>query len=137
MPTAEARAVDHIGIAVRDLESALAVYAAIGLHPEAIEDVASEGVRVAFLPVGDASLELLEPLAPDGVIARFLEKRGEGLHHVALAVEDIVAAMEHARSAGLRVLDEHPRPGARGRKVAFIHPKSVGGVLLEFVQNPV
>lgn len=128
--------VDHIGIAVRNLDSALKSYAAIGLRPEGSEAVRSEGVTVAFLRVGDAHLELLEPLGADTVIARFLEKRGEGLHHVALAVNDIVAAMARARGNGLRVIDDRPREGARGRQVAFVHPKSVGGVLLEFVQNP-
>jgi methylmalonyl-CoA epimerase len=128
--------VDHIGIAVRSMETALKAYAAIGLRPEATETVRSEGVTVAFLRVGDAHLELLEPLGPDTVVARFLEKRGEGLHHVALAVDDIDASMEQARKNGLAVIDQHPRTGARGRKVAFIHPKSTGGVLLEFVQYP-
>ena len=128
--------VDHIGIAVRSLDSALKTYAAIGLRPEASEAVRTEGVTVAFLSVGDAHLELLEPLGTDTVIARFLEKHGEGLHHVALAVEDVVVAMERARANGLAVIDEQPRDGARGRKVAFVHPKSMGGVLLEFVQNP-
>jgi len=128
--------VDHIGIAVADLDSALKAYAAIGLRPEATEAVKSEGVTVAFLRVGDTHLELLEPLGPETVIARFLEKRGAGLHHVALAVDDVVVAMEEARRNGLAVIDEHPRMGARGRKVAFIHPKSTGGVLLEFVEYP-
>jgi len=128
--------VDHIGIAVADLDSALKAYAAIGLRPEATEAVKSEGVTVAFLRVGDTHLELLEPLGPETVIARFLEKRGAGLHHVALAVDDVVGAMEEARRNGLAVIDEHPRMGARGRKVAFIHPKSTGGVLLEFVEYP-
>ena len=128
--------VDHIGIAVRRLESSLKAYAAIGLRPEATETVRTEGVTVAFLRVGDAHLELLEPLGPDTVIARFLDKRGEGLHHVALAVDDIRAAMEQARRNGLAVIGETPRLGARGRQVAFVHPKSTGGVLLEFVQYP-
>ena len=126
--------VDHIGIAVRSLDAALRVYGAIGLRPTVTESVPSEGVRVAFLPAGDAHLELLEPLGTDGVIAKFLDTRGEGLHHVALAVDDIVAAMDRARAAGLAVIDERPRQGARGRKVAFLHPKATGGVLLELVQ---
>ena len=125
-----------MGIAVRSLESALKAYAAIGLRPEATETVTSEGVTVAFLRVGDAHLELLEPLGSETVVARFLEKRGEGLHHLALAVADVAAAMDQARRNGLAVIDERPRSGARGRKVAFVHPKSMGGVLLEFVQYP-
>ncbi len=128
--------IDHIGIAVRSLASALKVYEAIGLRPEGTEDVPTEGVRTAFLRVGESHLELLEPLTPNGVIARFLEKRGEGLHHIALAVDDILVAMEQARKRGLAVIDEKPRTGARGRQVAFVHPKSTGGVLLEFVQYP-
>jgi methylmalonyl-CoA/ethylmalonyl-CoA epimerase len=128
--------IDHIGIAVRNLDSALKAYAAIGLHLEATEKVPSEGVTVAFLRVGGAHLELLEPLGPDTFIGRFVEKRGEGMHHLALAVEDILTAMKQARRNGLAVIDEEPREGARGRKVAFVHPKSTGGVLLEFVQNP-
>ena len=128
--------VDHIGIAVRSVDSALRVYRSIGLDAAITETVPSEGVKVAFVPLGESHLELLESLTPDGVIAKFLEKRGEGLHHVALAVDDIVAAMDRSRSAGLAVIDERPRQGARGRKVAFVHPKSTGGVLLEFVENP-
>lgn len=126
--------VDHIGIAVRSLDSALNVYASLGIHAAGTEEVPSEGVRIAFLPVGESQLELLEPLAADTVIAKFLERRGEGLHHIALAVHDVVAAMDGARTAGLAVIDEIPRRGARGRQVAFVHPKSTGGVLLEFVQ---
>ena len=128
--------VDHIGIAVRSVDSALRVYRSIGLDAAITETVPSEGVKVAFVPLGESHLELLESLTPDGVVAKFLERRGEGLHHVALAVDDIVAAMDRSRSAGLAVIDERPRQGARGRKVAFVHPKSTGGVLLEFVENP-
>ncbi len=126
---------DHVGIAVRSLDAALKVYAGIGLTPTGTETVPTEGVRVAFLPVGDTHLELLAPLAADGVLAKFLATRGEGMHHVAFAVDDILAAMSRAHSAGLAVVDDAPRPGARGRKVAFLHPKSTGGVLLELVQN--
>lgn len=128
--------IDHVGIAVRSLETALRPYEAIGLRPSHTESVTTEGVRVAFLPVGEAHLELLEPINPEGVIARFLEQRGEGVHHLALAVEDILAAMARARASNLSVIDDAPRPGARGRKVAFIHPKSTHGVLLEFVEYP-
>ena len=128
--------VDHIGIAVRNLDAALKAYAAIGLRPTSTEALPSEGVRIAFLPAGEAHLELLEPLAADGTLAKFLENRGEGLHHIALAVDDIEAAMRRAQSAGLAVIDKVPRQGARGRRVAFIHPRSTGGVLLEFVENP-
>lgn len=128
--------VDHIGIAVRNLDSALKAYAAIGLHPETTQAVPTEGVTVAFLRVGASHLELLEPLGPDTFIGRFIDKRGEGMHHLALAVDNILTAMKQARRNGLAVIDDEPREGARGRKVAFVHPKSMGGVLLEFVENP-
>ena len=128
--------IDHIGIAVRSVESAAKAYEAIGLRVTLRDEVPTEGVRVAFLPIGESHLELLEPLNPEGVIAKFLEKRGEGMHHVAFAVDDIAAAMATARGSGLAVIDEKPRQGARGRKVAFVHPKSTAGVLVEFVQNP-
>lgn len=128
--------IDHIGIAVRSVEAAAKAYEAVGLRVTLRDEVPSEGVRVAFLPVGESHLELLEPMNPEGVIAKFLEKRGEGTHHVAFAVDDILAAMAAARGSGLQVLDEKPRQGARGRKVAFVHPKSTAGVLVEFVENP-
>lgn len=126
---------DHVGVAVRNLESSLRTYEAIGVHPEAIETVHAEGVKVAFLRVGDAHIELLEPLGPEGAVAKFLDRRGEGMHHLAIEVEDIRDAMARAKTSGLAVIDDEPRRGARGRLVAFVHPKSVGGVLLEFVQN--
>ncbi len=128
--------IDHIGLAVKNLEAALKVYAAVGLRPTITDTVPTEGVKVAFVPVGESHLELLEPLAADGAIAKFLATRGEGIHHVALEVDDIAAAMAQARAGGLAVIDGTPRQGARGRTVAFVHPKSTGGVLLEFVQNP-
>ena len=125
---------DHVGVAVRDLESALRPYEAIGVRPEAVETVEAEGVKVAFLRVGDAHVELLEPLRAEGAVARFLEKRGEGMHHLAVEVDDIIAAIARAKAAGLAVIDDEPRRGARGRLVAFVHPRSFGGVLLEFVE---
>jgi len=127
--------VDHVGIAVRRLDAALVTYRSMGLAPESIETLASLGVRAAFLPAGDLSIELLEPLTPDGVIARFLERRGEGLHHVAFRVPDIRGELERLREAGMRLVDEEPRVGARGRLVAFVHPSSVHGVLVELVQE--
>ena len=127
--------VDHVGIAVRRLDAALVTYRSMGLAPESIEALVSQGVRAAFLPAGDVSIELLEPLTPDGVIARFLERRGEGLHHVAFRVPDIRGELERLREAGMRLVDEEPRVGARGRLVAFVHPSSVHGVLVELVQE--
>jgi len=126
--------VHHIGIAVRSLDAALASYRALGLEPESIEEVRSQGVRVAFLPAGPVRVELLESLAPDGVIAKFIERRGEGLHHLAFAVADIRAEMRRLRDEGLALVDTEPRPGAHGRLVAFVQPRSAHGVLLELVQ---
>lgn len=125
---------DHIGIAVKRLDDAIALYGTFGLQPESIEDIASEGVRAAFLRAGGVRLELLESLRDDGVIARFIERRGEGLHHLAFATDDIRAAMARVRDAGLDLVDSEPRRGAHGRLVAFVHPKSAHGVLLELVQ---
>jgi len=128
-------AAHHIGIAVKDLQVALARYRALGLRSEAIEDVPTEGVKVAFLDAGGVRLELLEPLTKDGVIARFLEKRGEGMHHVAFATPDIVREMERLRGEGFELVDREPRRGAHGRLVAFVHPRSAHGVLIELVQE--
>ncbi len=127
--------VDHIGIAVRRLEDALDRYRALGLEPESIEEIPTEGVRAAFFPAGETRLELLESLNPEGVIARFVAKRGEGLHHVAFSTQDIGAEMARLREAGFHLVDREPRRGAHGRLVAFIHPRSAHGVLLELVQK--
>lgn len=125
----------HIGIAVRSLEQALPAYLALGLTPGSVDDVPTEGVRAALLDVGGVRLELLESLRPDGVVARFLERRGEGLHHIAFAVADIRSEMERLARMGLSLVDPSPRPGAHGRQVAFVHPKAVHGVLVELVQD--
>jgi len=126
---------DHIGIAVRDLNAALAFYRdALGLEVDAPEDVISQRVRARFVPVGSASLELLEATAPDSPIAKYVEKRGPGLHHITLRVEDIVGALAQLKSRGARLIDERPRPGAGGSLVAFIHPSSAHGVLVELKQ---
>jgi len=126
---------DHIGIAVKDLSAALAFYRdALGLEVEAPEEVTSQQVRAHFVPVGDSKLELLEATAPQSAIARYLDKRGPGLHHITLRVDDIGAALGHLRSRGVRLIDEHPRPGAEGSTIAFIHPSSAHGVLIELKQ---
>jgi methylmalonyl-CoA epimerase len=126
---------DHIGIAVRDLNAALAFYRdALGLEIEAPEDVISQRVRAHFVPVGNASLELLEATAPDSPIAKYVEKRGPGLHHITLRVEDLARALAQLKSRGARLIDEQPRPGAEGALVAFIHPSSAHGVLVELKQ---
>jgi len=126
--------VHHIGVAVRSLDAALAFYRTLGLEPESIEEVRSQGVRVAFLPAGPVRVEILESLAPDGVIAKFIGRRGEGLHHLAFTVPDIRAEMQRLQDEGLELLDSEPRPAAHGRLVAFVQPRSAHGVLLELVQ---
>ena len=126
---------DHVGIAVNDLAEALAFYRdALGLEVEAPEDVASQRVRAHFLPVGEAKLELLEATAADSPIARYTDKRGPGLHHITLRVDDIHAALAQLKSRGVRLIDEAPRPGAEHSLIAFVHPASTGGVLIELKQ---
>ena len=127
---------DHVGIAVRDLREALAFYRdALGLEVEAPEDVASQRVRAHFIPTGESSLELLEATAGDSPIARYVDKRGPGLHHITLRVDDIRAALAQLKSRGAKLVDEEPRPGAEGALVAFIHPSSAHGVLVELKQH--
>ena len=126
---------DHIGIAVSDIESAVAVYRdALGLEIEAPEDVTSQRVRAHFIPAGEAALELLEATADDSPIAKYVAKRGPGLHHITLRVDDIRAALAQLKARGVRLIDETPRPGAHGSLVAFIHPSSAHGVLVELKQ---
>jgi len=127
---------DHVGIAVRDLEDALRFYRdALGFEIEAPEEVASQRVRAHFIPLGDSAVELLEATAPDSPIAKYLEKHGPGLHHVTLRVEDVRAALAQLKARGVRLIDETPRPGAHGSLVAFIHPSSAHGVLVELIQR--
>jgi LAO/AO transport system kinase len=126
--------IDHLGIAVKSLQEALGFYESLGLQAASRESVAAEKVLVAMLPAGESRLELLEPSAPDSPIAKFLEKRGPGLHHVALRVPDLNAAVERLRASGARLLNE-PRPGAGGHLYVFIHPASTGGVLMELIQE--
>jgi len=127
--------VDHLGIAVKDLAEAVRAYEALGLVVESTHDVPTEKVRTAFLPVGESHLELLEPTDPSSVIARFLEKRS-GLHHVCVLVDDIDAALAELRARGVPLLDQGPRPGAGGCRVAFVHPRGAAGVLLELKESP-
>jgi methylmalonyl-CoA/ethylmalonyl-CoA epimerase len=126
---------DHIGIAVDSIDQELGLYEALGLSAEGFEEVAEQGVRVAFLPVGDSRLELLEATGPSSPIARHLERRGPGLHHICLRVDDIREAMDSLSANGYRLLSEEPQPGAHGCLVCFVHPKSSGGVLLELSQK--
>lgn len=127
--------IDHLGIAVRSLDQALRFYRdQLGLDVAMRETVAQEKVNVAMLPVGEPRIELLEPSEPDSVIGKFIDKRGEGLHHVALKVPNLNASVEKLRAAGARLLNE-PRPGAGGHLYVFVHPSSTGGVLLELIQE--
>ena len=129
--------IDHLGIAVHDLAQALAFYRdALGLHVEAPEEVASQGVRAHFVPLGPSAIELLEATSPDSPIARFVGKRGPGIHHVTLRVEDIDAALAHLSALGVRLIDTVARPGAEGARVAFIHPSATHGVLVELKEAP-
>src|SRR3989454_49538 len=129
---------DHVGIAVKDLGAALAFYRdALGLEIEASEEVASQRVRAHFVPVGESSLELLEATAADSPIAKSIEKRGPGLHHITLRVDDIRAALAQLKARGARLIDNEPRPGAEGALVAFIHPSSAQGVLIELKQSAI
>ncbi len=127
--------IDHVGIAVKSLDEAIKTYKALGFEVAEIEEVAEQKVRVAMLPAGESRIELLEATSPDSAIAKFVEKRGEGIHHIAINVENIEEALKKAKEAGLKLIDEEPRIGAGGKKVAFVHPKSTHGVLLEFVEG--
>jgi LAO/AO transport system kinase len=126
--------IDHLGIAVTSLEQSIAFYQSLGLAVAHRETVVTEKVDVAMLPAGDSRIELLEATAPDSPIAKFLEKRGPGLHHIALRVPDLEAAISRLQSGGARLLN-HPRTGAGGHKYVFVHPASTGGVLLELIQE--
>jgi len=127
---------DHIGIAVADLDAALRFYRdALGLDVEAPEEVPSQRVRAHMIPVGEAALELLEATAPDSPIAAYLAKRGPGLHHITLVVDDLESALAQLKARGVRLIDDRPRPGAHGSRVAFIHPSSAHGVLVELKQT--
>lgn len=132
----EQRLLDHVAIAVASIDEALPVFelltGGVGSPRERVE---SQGVDVVFVGTGVGRVELIEPVSPDSPVARFLEKRGPGLHHLAYRVPDIEAALARLSAAGMRLIDERPRPGAHGRLVAFIHPASTGGVLIELVQE--
>ncbi len=128
--------VDHIGIATHQIEEALGFWRdALGLQVDFTEEVTEQGVRVAMLPLGETHIELLEPLSLDSPVGKFLQKRGPGIHHLAVRVTDIRASLAQLKEKGTRLIDETPRPGAGGCLVAFIHPSSANGVLLELVQH--
>lgn len=127
--------INHIGVAVRNLETSLPFYRdVLGMTFEGTEEVAEQKVRVAFLAVGESRIELLEPTSADSPVAKFLEKNGEGIHHIAYQVDDLVNTLERLRSEGVRLIDEQPRKGAHGASIAFLHPKATGGVLTELCQ---
>ncbi len=128
--------IDHIGIAVKSIDQALSVYEGVlGLKPAGLEEVVDQKVRVAFLPLGDSEVELLESTSPDGAIARYIEKNGEGVQHVAFRVDDLEATLARLKERGVRLIDEKPRYGAGGARIAFLHPKATGGVLIELCER--
>lgn len=125
--------ISHVGIAVEDLGRASKVYEAMGLSVQKVIEVPKQKVRVAFIPIGESTIELVQPTSPDSTVAAYLEKRGEGLHHLALEVEDIEAALAELQALGMRLVDQTPRQGAEGR-MAFLHPASTDRVLIELVE---
>jgi len=128
--------VDHIGIAVSNLDEAVKLYSdVLGLELHGTEVVEEQKVKVAFLPVGDTEVELLESTSPDGPIAKFIEAKGQGIQHIAFKVDDIEAALAEMKEKGLRLIDEKPRYGAGGARIAFLHPKSTNGVLIELCER--
>ena len=130
------RKVNHFAIVVHNIEEALQFYeGALGIELTDVKEVPEQAVRVAFLPVGESEIELVEPLTANSSIARFLEKRGEGMHHICLEVEDIEAALQDLAAKGVRLIDDQPRRGAHGR-VAFLHTRSAHGVLIELIEKP-
>jgi methylmalonyl-CoA/ethylmalonyl-CoA epimerase len=127
--------IDHIGIAVKNIEEAAKLYTDLGLKIEGTEVVESQKVKVAFIGIGQSRIELLESTAPDGNIAKFIESKGEGIHHLAVKVDNIEKALEELSAKGYQLIDKAPRIGAGGHKIAFLHPKSTKGVLLELSQS--
>ena len=129
--------VDHIGIAVKDLEQAKKFYTEmLGMEAMGEETVEQQKVRVCFIPCGDSEVELLESTSPDGPIAKFIEKKGEGIHHLAFAVEGLAGKLEKAAEMGVQLIDKTPRKGAEGLNIGFLHPKSTFGVLTELCEHP-
>jgi methylmalonyl-CoA epimerase len=128
--------IDHIGIAVANIQESLLFWeASLGIESHGIEEVPEQKLRTAFLPVGGTEIELLEPTSPDSSVAKFIEKRGEGLHHIAIRVDDIEASLVELKAKGIQLIDETPRDGAGGNRIAFVHPKSTHGVLLELCER--
>ena len=129
--------IEHLGIAVKSLETAIPYYEEIlGLKCYSIEEVADQKVKTAFFKIGQTKIELLESTSPEGTIAQFIEKRGEGIHHIAFATTGVQKALDEAESKGVRLIDKAPRKGAEGLNIAFLHPKSTMGVLTELCEDP-
>ena len=127
---------EHVGIAVADLDEAVGMYrTALGMEPDEIVDVPERGMRIAFFTLGEIQLELLASTREDSNIARFLETRGPGMHHLAFLVDDVADALERLREQGVRLIDEQPKRGGRGNRIAFLHPKALGGVLVELCEE--
>src|SRR5450756_2405931 len=128
--------IDHIGIAVSNLQESLSFWeTSLGIEPHGTQEVPEQKLRTAFLPVGDTEIELLESTSPESSIAKFIEKHGEGLHHIAIRVDDIEAALAELKAKGIQSIDETPRNGAGGARIAFVHPKATHGVLLELCER--
>ncbi len=127
--------IDHIGVAVNSLEEAVKFYTTMGIKPHHFEEVESQKVKVAFIKVGESNIELLEPTSPESPIAKYIEKKGEGIHHIAYAVANIDKALKKLKEDGAKLINEEPMDGAHGKKVAFVHPKSVNGVLTELCMD--
>lgn len=127
--------IDHIGIAVRSIEESLPFWESIGVKSTGVETVADQQVKTAFLPIKESEVELLEATGPESPIAKFIEKKGEGIHHIAIRVDDLEGALAELKEKGVRLIDETPRKGAGGAMIAFIHPKATGGILLELSQR--
>lgn len=129
--------IDHIGIAVRDLNESMKTYSLIGCNASKPEEVPAMGVRVAFIPVGDTRIELLEPISKESVVAKFIEKRGEGIHHICFLVKDIYAAIKYLKEKNFRLIYDQPKAGSENSLVTFVHPESIYGILLEFRQQAI
>ncbi|MEW6440567.1 MAG: methylmalonyl-CoA epimerase [bacterium] len=127
--------IDHVGVAVKNLEAAKKLYQALGIEVSEVEEVAEQKVKVAFLPLEGSEIELLETTDPEGPIGKFIEKRGEGIQHIALRVDDIEKALEELKAKGVPLIDQKPRYGAGGARIAFLHPKGTFGVLLELSER--
>lgn len=127
--------ISHIGIAVKSIEETAKFYEKMGLQIEAIEIVESQKVRVAFIPIGEVRLELLEPTSENSTVAKFIEKRGEGVHHIAFSTDDLEAKLSDIENKGIQLIDKKPRPGAHNASIAFLHPRSTHGILLELCEE--